>query len=214
MSTRPEPPDTATRILDVAEALVQTRGFGGFSYADVASELEVTTANLHYHYGNKADLGEALVRRYRTRFVAALDEIGAKRSAAPAKLQAYTRIYSDVLRLGRMCLCGMLAAGYETLPAPMRGEVVHFFDENERWLVGVLEQGRRDGAFAFTGPASAVAQSIISGLEGAMLIARPYGDVERFESAATRLIRSVAGAGTPVARKRTKTAGQRASRRQ
>lgn len=207
MSKRPEPPDTATRILDVAEGLVQTRGFGGFSYADVASQLGVTTANLHYHYGSKADLGEALVRRYRTRFVTALEAIGSKRSAAPTKLAAYARIYSDVLRRGRMCLCGMLAAGYETLPAPMRDEVVHFFDENERWLVRVLEEGREAGAFTFTGPAPAVAQSIMSGLEGAMLIARPYGDVDRFESAATRLIASVAGAGAraPSPRERRAT---------
>ena len=32
-------------ILDVAERLVQTRGFNGFSYADVASELKITTAS-------------------------------------------------------------------------------------------------------------------------------------------------------------------------
>ena len=208
MSKRPEPPDTATRILDVAEALVQTRGFGGFSYADVASELEVTTANLHYHYGSKADLGEALVRRYRTRFIAALEAIGSRRSAAPAKLAAYTRIYADVLRLGRMCLCGMLAAGYETLPAPMRGEVVQFFDENERWLVRVLEEGKEAGAFTFTGPASAVAQSIISGLEGAMLVARPFSDVKRFESAAALLMSSVAAPASRAVSARAK-AGRR-----
>lgn len=208
MSKRPEPPDTATRILDVAEALVQTRGFGGFSYADVASELEVTTANLHYHYGSKADLGEALVRRYRTRFIAALEAIGSRRSAAPAKLAAYTRIYADVLRLGRMCLCGMLAAGYETLPAPMRDEVVQFFDENERWLVRVLEEGKEAGAFTFTGPASAVAQSIISGLEGAMLVARPFSDVKRFESAAALLMSSVAAPASRAVSARAK-AGRR-----
>jgi TetR/AcrR family transcriptional repressor of nem operon len=208
VSKRPEPPDTATRILDVAEALVQTRGFGGFSYADVASELEVTTANLHYHYGSKADLGEALVRRYRARFGAALEAIGSRRSAAPAKLAAYTRIYADVLRLGRMCLCGMLAAGYETLPAPMRDEVVQFFDENERWLVRVLEEGKEAGAFTFTGPASAVAQSIISGLEGAMLVARPFSDVKRFESAAALLMSSVAAPASRAVSARAK-AGRR-----
>jgi TetR/AcrR family transcriptional regulator, transcriptional repressor for nem operon len=194
VSDRPEPTDTATRILDTAEALVQTRGFSGFSYADVASQLQVTTANLHYHYGSKAELGEALIRRYRTRFGAALDAIGARPVKASTKLAAYTRIYADVLRLGRMCLCGMLAAGYETLPETMRSEVVRFFDDNEQWLVRVLEQGREEGAFTFTGPASVVAQSIVSGLEGAMLIARPFGDVERFERAASRLIGSVAGA--------------------
>ena len=54
-------------ILDVAERLVQTRGFNGFSYADVASELAVTKASLHYHFPSKAELGEALIDRYATR---------------------------------------------------------------------------------------------------------------------------------------------------
>ena len=194
MSKRPEPADTATRILDLAEELVQTRGFTGFSYADIAAKLEVTPASLHYHFAGKADLGEALIRRYRTRFVTALDAVDAKPSAAPAKLAAYARIYADVLRLKRMCLCGMLAAGYETLPAAMRHEVVQFFDDNEAWLVRVLEQGKKEGTLTFRGSASAVAQSIISGLEGALLIARPYGDVGRFERAAKRLLGSISEA--------------------
>jgi TetR/AcrR family transcriptional repressor of nem operon len=191
VSKRPEPADTPTRILDLAEELVQTRGFTGFSYADIASQLEVTSASLHYHFAGKADLGEALIRRYRTRFVTALAVVDAQPSTAPKKLAAYARIYADVLRLKRMCLCGMLAAGYETLPEAMRREVVQFFDENEAWLVRVLEQGKKDGTVAFRGPASNVAQSIISGLEGALLIARPYGDVGRFERAAKRLLGSV-----------------------
>ncbi len=198
MPKRPEPVDTATRILDLAEELVQTRGFGGFSYADVAARLDVTPASLHYHYATKADLGEALIRRYRERFMAALQAVEVGSAQAPAMLDAYARIYADVLRLKRMCLCGMLAAGYETLPEPMRQEVVQFFDENEAWLVRVLEQGRAAGTIAFNGPASVVAQSIISGLEGALLIARPYGDVSRFERAASRLLSGVTAGGEVV----------------
>jgi len=193
---RPEPLDTATRILDLAEELVQTRGFSGFSYADVAARLDVTPASLHYHFATKADLGEALIRRYRERFMSALQAVEVGSAQAPAMLDAYARIYADVLRLKRMCLCGMLAAGYETLPEPMRQEVVQFFDENEGWLVRVLEQGRAAGTIAFNGPASVVAQSIISGLEGALLIARPYGDVSRFERAASRLLSGVAATVT------------------
>ena len=49
--------DTAERILDVAERLVQQRGFNGFSYADIAAELGITKAGLHYHFASKADLG-------------------------------------------------------------------------------------------------------------------------------------------------------------
>jgi hypothetical protein len=52
---------TAARILDVAERLAQVRGFNGFSYADIAAELGITKAALHYHFASKADLGEALM---------------------------------------------------------------------------------------------------------------------------------------------------------
>ena len=60
--------NTAERILDVGERLVQSRGYNAFSYADVAAELDVTKAALHYHYAGKAELGEALLSRYVTRF--------------------------------------------------------------------------------------------------------------------------------------------------
>lgn len=36
---------------------------------------------------------------------------------------------------------------------------------------------------------------ILSGLEGAMLVARPYGEVARFKSAAAQLLMGLAGTG-------------------
>jgi TetR/AcrR family transcriptional repressor of nem operon len=180
--------DTASRILDSAESLVQVRGFNGFSYADVAAELALTKASLHYHFAGKAELGRALIARYASRFIAALAQIDACGDDAPAKLSAYARLYAEVLRGRRMCLCGMLAAEYQTLPEPMRDAVIGFFDENEAWVETVLAQGRDDGSLAFTGEPREAARLIVSALEGAMLVARPYGDVERFETAAGRLL--------------------------
>ncbi|HYJ61425.1 MAG TPA: TetR/AcrR family transcriptional regulator [Actinomycetota bacterium] len=184
--------DTATRILDVAERLVQERGFNGFSYADVAGELGVTTAALHYHFPGKAELGDALIARYAARFGEALAALDARPLAAPAKLRAYAQLYADVFRDERMCLCGMLAADYATLPDPMRARVVTFFDDNETWLGRVLEEGRDAGTLAFQGSSRTVARTIVSGLEGAMLVARPYGDVRRFRAAASLLIDGLA----------------------
>jgi TetR/AcrR family transcriptional repressor of nem operon len=180
--------DTASRILDSAESLVQVRGFNGFSYADVAAELAVTKASLHYHFPGKAELGRALIVRYATRFNAALAGIDASGADAPTMLGAYARLYADVLRGQRMCLCGMLAAEYQTLPEPMREAVLGFFDENEAWVERVLIQGRGEGTLEFAGEPREAARLIVSALEGAMLVARPYGDVERFEAAADRLL--------------------------
>jgi TetR/AcrR family transcriptional repressor of nem operon len=190
--------DTVTEILDTAERLVQVRGFNAFSYADIAATLGITKASLHYHFPSKADLGRALIERYSGRFGDALAEIDATGGDANAKLAAYAEIYAAVLRDHRMCLCGMLAADYDTLPDPMRAAVVSFFDRNEAWLVAVLAQGEREGSLRLQGSERDAAQAIVSGLEGAMLIARPYEDVSRFESAATRLLRSFAAQSNPV----------------
>jgi TetR/AcrR family transcriptional regulator, transcriptional repressor for nem operon len=188
------PAGSAARILDVAERLVQVRGYNGFSYADVAAELGVTKASLHYHYPGKAELGEALINRYATRFEEALHGIDAECSEVPAKLAAYAALYAGVLQEQRMCLCGMLAADYETLPPSMRDSVVRFFDENAVWLERVLEQGTADGTLHYGGSARDAAQLIISALEGAMLVARPYGDPERFQAAAARLLATLTAA--------------------
>ena len=184
--------ETATRILDVAERLVQVRGFNGFSYADVAAELGVTKASLHYHFASKAELGEALITRYAARFAESLAKIATRPSDARAKLDAYAKLYADVLRDDRrMCLCGMLAAEYQTLPKRMQDAVLGFFDDNEEWLRGILEEGQREGTLRFTGSPNEAARMIVSGLEGAMLVARSYGDVTRFRTAATRLMTSL-----------------------
>jgi TetR/AcrR family transcriptional repressor of nem operon len=180
--------DTAERILDVAERLVQTLGFNGFSYADIAAELRITKASLHYHFATKAELGTALVTRYQAAFQRALDAIVAEETHARRRLHRYAELYAGVLRRDRMCLCGMLASDLATLPAPMKEAVNRFFDANEEWVAGVLEQGRRARSLRFRGPPREVARTLVASLEGAMLVARSYGDVSRFAAAAERLV--------------------------
>jgi len=199
---------TASRVLDVAERLVQVRGFNGFSYADIAAELHITKASLHYHFATKADLGEALIARYATRFFGALDAADSDAATAPDKLSTYARLYADVLSQQRMCLCGMLAAEYPTLPPPMQSAVLEFFDQNEAWLQAVLEQGRTERTLEFAGPSRNTARMIISGLEGAMLVTRPYGDAARFQVAADSLLASLtASTGQPATASQPAPAG-------
>ncbi len=194
--------DTRSAILDSAERLVQRRGFNGFSYADVAGELGITTAALHYHFPGKSELGEALMERYAARFVAALAAIEAQATPPAVKLQAYADLYLAVLRNERMCLCGMLAAEYQTLPDPMRQGVIRFFDDNHAWLAGLLEEGRSQGTLSFSDTPQESAQMIVGALEGAMLVARSYGDASRFEAIAARLIAQYATAQPVVRRAR------------
>jgi len=187
-STTREPSPRRETILDVAERLVQLRGFNGFSYADIADELHITTASLHYHFPGKAALGEALIDRYSRRFADELRAIDADAEGAHAKLAAYADLYARVLTDRRMCLCGMLAAEYETLPDVMQRAVTSFFEHNEDWLARVLLEGRKQGELHVAGSTRELARAVISALEGGLLISRPFGERARFEAVARRLV--------------------------
>jgi TetR/AcrR family transcriptional repressor of nem operon len=214
LPSRGAPPTAAaTAILDVAERLAQTRGYNGFSYADIATQLGVTKASLHYHFPSKAELGRALVERYHALFGAALDAIDEQATEPGEKLKRYAGLYDSVLSNERMCLCGMLAAEYATLPAPMQEGLTLFFDANERWLAAVLEDGLQTGAFRFTEPPNERARVLLGALEGAMLVARSYGNPRRFRAAAASVLADL-GADSHAKQRRTAArAGARRPRR-
>ena len=181
-----------SQILDVAERLLQVRGYNGFSYGDVATELGITRAALHYHFPGKAELGQALIERYATRFAAALAELDTTAPDAAAKLRGYVDLYTDVLNADRMCLCGMLAAEHRTLPEALQQAVCDFFAANTAWLRKVLEEGCNDGSLHCPGTAAATATMVLGTLEGAMLITRLDGDVARFVATTGQLLNGLA----------------------
>jgi TetR/AcrR family transcriptional regulator, transcriptional repressor for nem operon len=189
---------TTGRILDVAERMLQVRGYNGFSYGDVAAELDITRAALHYHFKGKAELGQALIERYAARFGAALADLDANAPDAAAKLRGYAGLYTDVLRADRMCLCGMLAAEHRTLPDPLQQAVCAFFKSNTAWLTAVLEQGRADGSLTVTGTAEDTAAVVLGALDGAMLITRLDGDVAGFNATTERLLAGLTPAPAPA----------------
>ena len=97
--------DSAQRILDVAERLVQTRGFNGFSYADIAEALDVTKASLHYHFPSKADSGRRLIERYEKTFLAALEGIDADRRGAARETASAMRASTPTCCATTACAC-------------------------------------------------------------------------------------------------------------
>ena len=184
-------PATASAILDVAQRLVQTRGYNGFSYADIAADLAITKAALHYHFATKAQLGEALVARYETSFADLLAAIDAGSADAVDRLAGYVRVYRDVLLDQRICLCGMLAAEYQTLPEGMQGgggEILR----HERGVAGAGSRGRQGRWDARLCRLRTRHRPVfMAGLEGALLLSRATQDVARFDATAEALVAGV-----------------------
>jgi TetR/AcrR family transcriptional repressor of nem operon len=179
-------PDTRTQILDIATELVRTRGYNGFSFHDLAGRVGIKTASIHYHFPTKGALGLSLVRRQRQALSKAMADIDAKGSDAWERLRKYTVLFRSTLEQGhQMCLGGMLAIEYRSLPSDLVTEVQGFFNDNEKWLTRTLQVGRKAGVITFSRPAAEVARTLFAALEGAMLSACAFGDFARFDAAAT-----------------------------
>lgn len=188
---QPDKTGTATRILDIAQRIVQMRGFNAFSYADVAGVMNVTKASLHYHFPSKAILGEALIQRYIADFRAALSAVERASSSSAVQLNSYAAIYESVLADQRCCFCCMLSADYLTLPPPMQAGVRLFFSNNRTWLSDVLNRGLAQGELDFEAPSEDVADFIVASLEGAMLTCWVEGGAPRFARVAQRVLAAV-----------------------
>jgi TetR/AcrR family transcriptional repressor of nem operon len=180
---------TADRILDIAEELVQTRGYEAFSYADIADALQIRKASIHHHFATKAELTRAVAARYRATFAGRLAGLDRDFPDPTRRLMRYVRLFQDALRQGdHMCLHGMLASDSATLPPPVREEMRGFFADQEAWLARVIGEGRVAGEFRFEGKPLAAAEALLAGLEGAMLLARARRDVAQFAAIALRLV--------------------------
>jgi TetR/AcrR family transcriptional repressor of nem operon len=179
---------TADRVVEAATSMVQTRGYNGFSYADIADLVGIRTASVHHHFAGKGDLGQEVASRYRRAFGEALADIESETDDPIARLERYVELYARQLTdHGRMCLCGMLAAEYATLPASVQHEVRGFFDDQRAWLARVFRGERRPAA-----EARRLADAFLAGLEGAMLVARADGTIARFRRITRDLVDALA----------------------
>lgn len=186
---------TATQILDVAQQLIQARGYNGFSYADIAAAVGIKKASIHYYFPSKSDLCRTVIRRHRLTFAAQLAQIDGHSSDAAQKLKAYLQLYADIQHVPELvCVCGMLAADVQSLPSTVHLEVQGFFTDNEAWLTNVIAQGVQVGVLHIAGSvagsesAQQEAQLLVAGVQGALLVARSFNESSRFQQIAQRLL--------------------------
>lgn len=69
-------------ILEAAERRLAEEGPNGVKVQRIAADLNLTDAAIHYHFGNRKGLLEALLRFSGRRFVGELEQVMARRDAA------------------------------------------------------------------------------------------------------------------------------------
>lgn len=161
-----------------ARLTVQDRGYSGLSFRDLAADVGIKSASIHYHFPSKGALGGALADRYTSDFAEYLDGLLTEGLDPVACLARYTDVFGNTLRNdNRMCLAGILAAEHKELPEEVRTEVVKFGTMNEEWIARVLVNA------GSTDPLQDQrrARAIFAAIEGAQLVARSRGDASVYD---------------------------------
>ncbi|MFC3216454.1 TetR/AcrR family transcriptional regulator [Novosphingobium panipatense] len=164
--------ETADAIMDAAERRIRKAGYSGFSFREIAADVGVKSASVHYHFPTKERLAASVARRYTERFLSALDQEAVPgRTEIEAWITAFRRaLHGD----GKMCLCGVLGATSHDLPEEVMIEARRFFQL-------CLEKLEKRGL------SHAKAVQTLAALEGAMLLANVLGDPSTFDEATASL---------------------------
>jgi TetR/AcrR family transcriptional repressor of nem operon len=165
------PLDTRQLLMQEAEALMRTRGYAAFSYADLSERVGIRKASIHHHFPTKETLGAALIDSYLEKFEQALADTLTDEPTTAKRLERYAGFFVASIEDGMMPLCAALSAEAFALPQSLQQRVERFFNLHLEWLRGVVRDGLKNGELKPELDAKRSATLILSTLEGASLVA-------------------------------------------
>ena len=169
------------RILDLAEELLLSRGYEGFSYQDIADAIGIRKASIHHHFASKEDLGSAIVERSRIRLAEARGPVVEDAARIRKLLDNYFRFFERLAEEGKkLCLGGRLAADQMVLPEAVRVPHRAFLGDNETWLTELMRAGQKTGVITRAQSAADLALLLRATIQGAVQIARSSGSADPY----------------------------------
>ena len=180
--------NSSDKILAAATKIAQAHGYGGLNIRNLAADVGIKAASIYHHFPSKADLAEAVAKRYWQDSAAVLEGLWAESSDPLYCLRQYPKTFRKSLESdNRMCLCSFMAAEFDDLPEAVKKEVQTFADVNVAWLGKVLSAA----AVVTAEESERRARAIFAAVAGAQLVARSRSDLSLFDA----LIESYRAAG-------------------
>lgn len=169
------------KILKVAQKLIQTKGYNGFSFKDIADDVGIRTSSIHYHFASKAELGVSLIRYHRLRVEEHLRVVDSEVQGDCKKaVRAFSEIFVNALDdHQKLCFCSMLVHELQALPDEAQGELKETFLMFETWLTKYLSMGLEKKVFTFNGEPRLMAKQLLAAWEGASMLAKAFDEPDR-----------------------------------
>lgn len=188
---------TRDAVLRAASRLIRVRGYHGTSLDEILRESGVGKGNFYHHFRSKEDLGYAILDGIVAAFLEqTLDPCF--RDAGVSPLDQVCCFLDRILAIQRErggvggCPLGNLASELADVHEGFRGRLASVFSAWRERLTGALEDARRRGLVTEACQSPAVAQFLVAGLEGAMLMTKLTKDVQVMEQCVEELKRHLA----------------------
>ncbi len=175
---------TRDLLLIAAERQVGSRGYAGFSFADLADAVGIRKPSVHHYFPTKEDLAIALIEKKTQLFKIWTADLALSHRDALSQLNAYVSGHLEQLRENITCVCAMLASDQDALPARVQAAAAAFFVSNLGWLQSMIVAGQREGTLKRELDAADEAKAFFAALLGAMLSARALSRLDVFEAIA------------------------------
>lgn len=165
------PMDTKTQAIKSAKAQLQLKGFNGFSFQDIADDLGIRKASLHYYFSSKEDLGLALISDYEDAFLQWTLSLGEVK--ALTKLERFFDMFQDMSSdKMKVCPTGVFCIDYNSLGTKMHKSLLQLHEGQTEWLEKTLRECIAEGSFKKSLKVSDVAAMILSMVQGSLQLAR------------------------------------------
>ncbi len=180
--------DTRTKILDVAEELIQKVGLNAMSYKHISDTVGIRKASIHHHFHKKEDLVNELLKRCQLSYGGNYQRIVEGEGNAPEKLRALAGVFEDGLLKQQLCFVGTISSDLNTLKENSCRILEGTIEGTVDIFSVPFEQGRKEGSLSFTGTDQEAAYAFFSFLLGAQIAARAYGGENSFMGATETII--------------------------
>jgi TetR/AcrR family transcriptional regulator, transcriptional repressor for nem operon len=185
-------------IKQLAEELLVRHGYRGLRYADIAAELGITRANIHYHFGSKADLIDEVLADYVTTTLDSLRQVWATEGTSLADRLRQMLVFSRQ-RYGRFnapgepvrpwSLISRLRQDQELLSDAGRARLAQFSTELRDVFAGALSRAAQAGEIGGdTGAATTLLVAIADSAAPITIAEGGFAGLEAAYAALARLI--------------------------
>jgi TetR/AcrR family transcriptional repressor of nem operon len=179
--------ETKAQAIEIAKNHLQLRGYNGFSFQDIADELGIRKASLHYYFASKEDLGLALIEDY-TQSFQDWSEMHEDREPVE-KIKKFIDMYNIFSQDGlKVCPGGVFCIDYNTLPPKLKKTVCQLQEQIQDWLTKVVAEGIKSKALKANLKPKETATLIHATTQGALQIARMQNNPKAMKSTSLALI--------------------------